>query len=469
MSRTAWKGRMTNSPALQRLYAWARGGLSRFASMRGHPYEAARHLLSAWKHVPAARFGERRRERLRRMVRKACYDGDLLLPVARNGFRRDLVDSRLGRSIRSRYGAFPLEHHVRMRFPREDDDPERQGDLMILKAPVPGTGERGVLLIMFHETIQYVAAVYDLTALAPHYTFALETSNWGAPDARFLPYVGSDLEVVVFAPRAPDFAWFEALGTNLRPIRLGSGEWVDPSSFQPQGDTDRQFDVAMVSAWDPLKRHEVLFRAVRAIRQRHGRRLRLALIGYRMGWSQERVEALARRHGVIDACTFFELIPHAEVARIVAASGVSVLLSLQEGSNRSVYESMFCDTPVVVSSGHKGINLDHVNEQTGRLAEDDALDEALLAVLDAPASFQPRAWAQANIGYRNAARRLSECLEARARAEGRPWTADLVAKKNAPSQRYAEPGRYRDFEEAYAALAPRLLPHAESGSAPRRP
>lgn len=460
MNRTAWKRRMSGSPTLQRLYALSRGALSRTADVRGRPYEAARHLLSAWKHLPPERFGDRRRRRVRAIVRSGCYEQDgRLRPVADNAFRRDLVESALGRRIRRRYGAFTLEHRVRMRFPRADDDPERQGDLMVLKVPVPDTGERGVLLVMFHETIQYVAAVYDLAALAPHYTFALETSNWGAPDARFLPYIGSDLEAHVFAPRKPDFDWFDALGTNLRPIRLGSGEWVDPSTFQPPDAVGHLYDVVMVSAWDPLKRHEVLFRAVRAVRERHGRRLRLALVGYRMGWDQARVEALARRHGLFDDCTFFELIPHDEVARVVAASSVSVLLSLQEGSNRSVYESMFCDTPVVVCREHKGINLDHVNGDTGLLADDEALGDALLTVIDNPSTYRPRAWAEANIGYANAARRLNEHLKEHAQRAGRPWTADIAAKKNAPSQRYAEPGRYREFEDAYAALAAHLLPH----------
>ena len=463
MNRTAWKRRMADSSLLQRAYAATRGGLSRFAALRGHPYEAARQLLSAWKHLPPERFGAPRERRFARMLRDGCFDGDQLRPVAQNAFRRDLVDSRVGREIRARYGAFPLEHRVRMRFPRDNDDPERQGDLMILKNPDPATGERGVILLMFHETVQYVAATYDLGALAPHWSLVLETSNWGAQDARFLPYIGSDLEVHVFAPRAPDHAWFEALRTNVQPIRLGSGEWVDPAVFQKPEVAERAYDVAMVAAWDPLKRHEVLLQALRKIRDVHGRRLKAVLIGYRMAWERSQVEALVRAYGLEEDCTFFEMIPQAEVARLVAASGVSVLLSLQEGANRAVYESLFCDTPVVVSREHKGINLEHVNKSTGLLAGDEEVADALLCVLDDRARFTPRAWAQEHIGFHVARRLLNERLRETALAADRPWTRDIAGKKNAPSQRYTEPGLYRSFEAAYASLSAHLLPPSGPG------
>lgn len=458
MNRTAWKRRMSGSATLQRGYTLARSGLSQLAALRRHPYEAARQLLSAWKHVPEVRFGEARMARFRRMLDLACRDGGTLRPVAENAFRRDLVDSSAGRAIRARYGAFPLEHRVRMRFPREHDDPERQGDLMILKAPDPATGEKGVLLVMFHETIQYVAATYDLAGLARDWTLVLETSNWGAQDARFLPYIGRDLEVHVFAGRAPDHAWFEALDTNIQPIRLGSGEWVDPTLFQRPTHVERRHDVVMVAAWDPLKRHELLLRSLATIRDTTGRRLRTLFIGYEMGWTRDRVERLVDAYDLASDVGFREMIPQAEVAEEVAASGVSVLLSLQEGANRAVYESMFCDTPVVVSSGHRGIDLDHVNAETGLLADDDALAEALLQVLDTRSDFAPRRWAEANIGYPVAQRRLNERLRAAARAAGRPWTRDIVAKVNAPSQRYTEPGLYRSFEGAYRDLEAHLLP-----------
>ena len=45
-----------------------------------------------------------------------------------------------------------------------------------------------------------------------------------------------------------------------------------------------------------------------------------------------------------------------------------------------------------------------------------------------------------------------------ARRRGLPWTRDIVAKKNAPNLRYAEPGVYEKFEEEYQRLHEFLLP-----------
>ena len=137
---------------------------------------------------------------------------------------------------------------------------------------------------------------------------------------------------------------------------------------------------------------------------------------------------------------------------------MSVLLSRQEGSNRAVYESLFTGTPVVVYAQHKGINLEHVNARTGVLAEDDRLADALLDVIDHPDRFDPRGFALEHLGYPNAARGISTALQDLARRTGRPWTRDIVAKRNAPNLRYAEPGVYPRFAADYESLVPLLLP-----------
>lgn len=457
MPRTWFKDRVRRSSMLQRLYARGRLQSARRARRTGHLYAAARALLRAEKHLPPRIWTSERREHVRALVREACYDAEGLRPVASNAIRRSLLAEPEGRIGHERYHAEPVENRVRFRWTKPDDTPERQGDLIILKAPDEATGERGVMLLMFHETIEFAAAYLDLPALAPHWTFVLETSNWGAADARFLPWIGSDLDVHVMAPRRVDFEWFEALDTNLVPVRLGSGEWVPFERFQPRPDEPKLYDIAMVASWDRLKRHALLFEAMAAVRARAGRVLTAALIGYPLGWPRSRVEALARRHGVADQVTFHEDVPQEEVGRLVARSRVSVLLSREEGSNRSVYESLFVDTPVIVYAGHKGIDLEQVNEHTGLLAEDTELPDALIRVIDNAASFSPAAWARANTGWANAHRRLSAHLSAHAARAQRPWSTDIEPKVNAPSQKYAHPGAYTRFEAAYMGLAPHLL------------
>lgn len=459
-ARRLWfKQRVYESRPLQSLYASWVGLQSRVALLRGQPYEASRRMLRVWRHLGEEGFGRRRAERLMRVVRENCYRDGLLLPASENGLRLDFVNSAKGRELRKLYGSFPAEHRVRLRFPRPDTDPERQGDLIVLKPYDPVTGERGVLMVMYSEGILALAAVYDLAALASRYTLVLETSGWGYQDVRFFLYLGSDLDVLVQSPRRDDADFIRRLDSNLTPVRVGSGEWVDPSIFQPRAaGTAPTFDLVMVASWDPLKRHELLFRAVAELKRERGRPLRMALIGYAMGWPRARIEELLRRYGLESDCTIFERIPHAEVARIVSESSVSLLLSRQEGSNRSVYESMFCGTPVIIYRHHRGINLEHVNERTGLLADDDELAGAIAAIVDDPARFDPRGWALEHIGYENATKIINEALRDSAARRGLPWTRDIVAKKNAPNLRYAQPGLYEEFESEYQRLQAYLLP-----------
>jgi glycosyltransferase involved in cell wall biosynthesis len=213
----------------------------------------------------------------------------------------------------------------------------------------------------------------------------------------------------------------------------------------------------MVAAWDPLKRHEVFFRAAAKLKRERGRTLRFALIGYNMGWTREPIERLLRQYDLQSDCIIFEEIPHAEVARIVADSKVSLLLSQREGASRAIYESMFCGTPIIVYRHQCGINLDHVNQHTGVLADDHELAEAIEYVLDHTDAFDPRGWATENAGYDNATKKINAALAEMASHQGRR-TTDIVAKKNAPNLRYAEAGAYKDFAADYERLSDFLLP-----------
>jgi glycosyltransferase involved in cell wall biosynthesis len=314
-------------------------------------------------------------------------------------------------------------------------------------------------MLMYSEAVLSLAAMYDLGALASRYMFVLEPSSWGYQDVRFLFYLGSDLDVLIQSPRRADFEFVESLQTNLVPVAVGAGEWVDPDVFHPRANgREADYDVVMVSAWDPLKRHEVFFRAAARRKQNGERALRFALIGYQMGWTREPIEKLLRQYDLERDCDLYEMIPHAQVARIVAASKVSLLLSHREGANRAIYESMFCDTPIVVYRHQCGVNLDHVNARTGLLADDDELGTAINYVLEHPEEFDPRQWALENAGYRNATNAINAALRQMSERRGLAWTKDIVAKKSAPELRYAEAGRYQEFAAEYESLQKYLLP-----------
>lgn len=450
------KDRVYSSRALQYSYRSWLDLQTGMALLRSQPYEASCRLLQMVRHLGEDVVGPERLVRLMQLVRENCYDGSELQPAAENRLRAEYVRSDQARELRRLYGAFPMEHRVRLRHPN-DDDPERQGDLIVLKPYDPQSGERGVLMLMYSEAVLTTAAVYDLGAMASEYMFVLEPSSWGYQDARFLLYLGSDLDVLIQSPRYADFEFIQGLHTNLVAVRVGAGEWVDPAIFQAREQVNpAAYDVVMVAAWDPLKRHEVFFRAAAELKRE--RPLRFALIGYDMGWTREPIEALLHQYDLRAEATIYENIPHAEVARIVADSSVSLLLSQREGASRAIYESMFCNTPIIVYRHQCGVNLDHVNRQTGLLADDHELADAIKTVLDNADKFDPRGWALANAGYHNATNKINQALAEMASNRGYPWTRDIVAKKNAPNLRYAEAGRYQEFEREYDRLREYLLP-----------
>jgi glycosyltransferase involved in cell wall biosynthesis len=413
--------------------------------------------MHAWKHLDDAGMGPRRIAHVDGLVDAGTREGGRLLPVARNRLREEFVRSRGAAALRGKFAAFPPEDRVRLRYPRPVVDPERQGDLMVLKAPDDATGEKGVLLVMYHEAIEAFAACFDLRALAPRWQVVLETSNWGAQEWRFLPYLGDDLDVLVMAPRAEDFEFLAARRSNLVPLRVGSTDWVDPSVFTTKpADEPFLHDVIMVASWDALKRHDALLDALAALR-RHGRRLSTLLVGVPGEWTKETIAEKVEARGLSDQVTILERIPHAEVARHLARSRCSVLLSRQEGGSRLLGESLWCGTPVVVAAGQRGVDLSLVNARTGAFATDDDLPDVLLRVVDSTSAFDPRGHAQETIGYLNATRKTNDALRALALRRGLPWTRDIAAKKNAPNQRYADPTAGAALTRCYDEIARALI------------
>lgn len=447
---------VVGSKPLRHLYGVVASGRAWWARVRGSRFHGADVLLAAWRLLGPDLFGAKRIRAVREILRETCFEDGRLAAVAGNQLLREFIRSPEAERIRRPFAGFPLADLVRMRLPRSNDDPERQGDLMVLKAYDESSGEKGVLYLMYSESIRAFPALFDLQRLASRYMLVLEPSWWGYEDAAFLLYLGADLDVVVLAQCRPDYDFIHGLDSNLIPTRLGAGDWVDPDSFRPKAGPARSYDLVMVSGWNVLKRHRLLFRTLRTLKRDYGRALTVALIGYPQHWTRSKIEALMRRYGVEEQCTVFENIPHSDVARVVGDSKAYVLLSRREGANRGLYESMFCGTAVIVYRHHRGVNLDHVTEEVGRLAEEDDLAEVTLSVVQDWERFKPREWAVAHTGWVNSTRTLSQTLETIARRRGLPWTTDIVGHKNAPNLKYAEAGMYRRFEPEYARLQPYL-------------
>ena len=392
-----------------------------------------------------------------KILERTCLDSSGLVPISKNELLRDFQASSQAEEIRKRFATFPPEDRFRLRFPRPPDDPERQGNLIVLKSYDELTGERGVLLLKYGESFLWFPALFDLEEIAKRYALVLEPCWAGYQDWRFLTYLGSDLNTVVLSPHPIDFDFVDSLRSNLTPIRLGAGDWVDPDTFKPAPMVEARFDVVMVSSWNPLKRHRDLFEAVAKLRRGGCEDLRVALVGSPTVWSRGKIESMIDRYGLQHNCTIFEDIPHNQVGEVVASSRVFVLASRQEGANKALYEALFCDTPVIVYSDHRSVNPDDVGPNVGVRFKAGRLHEGIKTVLANEDQFSPREWALQNTGWPVATEKLERILRRLELERNHPWIRSIAPKKNAPNLQYAELGAYRRFSEDYTALGQLMI------------
>jgi len=82
-----------------------------------------------------------------------------------------------------------MHYTIRLKHPRPDEDPRRQGDLIVLK-PRISPREKGVILVAFTESISSLLSLYNVTGLLKDYRLVLEPSSFGYQDVSFLMLLG---------------------------------------------------------------------------------------------------------------------------------------------------------------------------------------------------------------------------------------------------------------------------------------
>lgn len=328
-------------------------------------------------------------------------------------------------ALRASMASRPEDFRLTLKQTRNNDYPERQGNLVVLKRYRPESGERGVLFLKFTDTIKDFVSLYDLNEIAQRYRLLVQPSTWGYMDILFHYLIHPGLDVLIQAQDEPDARHVARIGHNLRTVRLGSGDWIDSTTFSAGEPTEseKSHDLAMVASWLPLKRHRILFRALARMRPRPAS---VVLVGYPIdGYTSDDIMCAASDEGVAELVTVLENIPPEEVARTLRRSRASIILSRKEGAIKALYESLFCDVPIILHAGNRGVNKAIVNAMTGRLASDEALARVLAEVLADTSAFSPRAWAIENTGMDNARRIVTDRFTAMARAAGEPFEHPL--------------------------------------------
>lgn len=309
------------------------------------------------------------------------------------------------------------------RYEAEGLDDPRLRTSLLLKAPGPG-GEKGVLYVSFEYNWLKLLAHHDARRLLAEYDLVGATSASPTDFATLAAFAGlSPDPVFIGVSNLADVAAYGVLAPVVEPVPIMACDWTDPRHYAPRPHAERAIDILLVSNFLPVKRHWVLFQALRQLR----RDLRVTLVGLPApGRGEREIREEARAFGVRQD---LEIVTNAPIERVTALqcdARVSVILSRREGSCVAATESMFADSPVaMLANAHVGSRA-YINPRTGVLLPPGRVARALGAVVERSAEFDARAWALEHITCFHASARLNAILRAHARRAGRPWTRDIA-------------------------------------------
>jgi hypothetical protein len=313
----------------------------------------------------------------------------------------------------------------------------------VFKLKEPTESEKGVVLFKFNDTFSVLRKLYDIEKILKDYFLVLEPSHSGYCFPAILQYLAyKDTPIVVQTSEQKDFALLKRLNSNLIPVEFGASDWVDDRMFRPL-ELKKEFDCVMVAMWNDVKRHHVLLKALRSINDPS---LRAALLGDTWNLTKADMEAMADFYGVRRNITFLHGLNQPEVNELLNRTKVNVMLSLREGSNKTIFEGLFAGVPCIVLKNNLGVNKNYINEHTGRLIDEKELADVLVWFCTEYKRFRPRSWAEENISCAVTTGKLDKALKGISQRLGEPWTRPLSVKVNV--------GSYPDYYHEGERLTP---------------
>ncbi len=430
-----------DSPWLQAAYSSAALSRARVAEMGGFLEAALSSYCNAARRVKSSDLRRRRLKEFARFVSAQVVASDPY-DLNDNFFVQQLLRSREGARVAGLIRSIPEPERVSLRK-----------NLIVLK--VPTATERGVLLLKYTPHFKTFLVNFDLKRVCERFSLVLEPSWYPYPEPFWAQFICQSTLVVCQTISQTAAEDMQSCNLPLVPVPIGAQDWVNPDVFYPIPGTKKDFDVVMIASFMKLKRHDVLFRAMRKMRPG----IKVALIGMTWGRDRKQFEQQVRDAGVGDDVTIFQGLKGPQINEVLNRSKVHVLLSKMEGGNVGLMEAMAAGVPCVVYKDIIGPRLTDINEETGLLAADPDLHHVLREAIDNHARFSPRAWFIRNTGPLNATRVLDSALRAASLQRGETYTGSIVPKENRlglcyvdqEDERRMEAG-WRDLELALARL-----------------
>lgn len=294
--------------------------------------------------------------------------------------------------------------------------------------------EKGVLLIKFSTTFKFFLKNIDCEKLLQYFQIVLEPSWAGYCLPEIIGWTKFDDNIVIECSELQDYNFIKGLNSNLVPVRFGSSDWVDHRIFFPEK-REKKYDVIYISNYNSIKRNHAYLKAVKNIKKPN---FKAALVCNSWGECKQNVKTLIDYYGISNKLDLFEALNQKELNELLNQSKINVLLSLKEGSNRSIFESMFTGIPGIVLEENIGVNKHYVNEHTGRLVKSRNLEKEILNLAETHSNFNPRDWVFENISIFATKEKLDTILREEAIKAGFEWTSGTLLKVNSPEANYFE-------------------------------
>lgn len=290
--------------------------------------------------------------------------------------------------------------------------------------------EKGVLLIKFTTTFALYFQRINCATLLKNYHVVLEPSSSGYCVPEILKWTQYTDPIIVEASEISDRTFLRNLNSNLIPVEFGSSDWVDYRIFKPLALT-KEYDSIYVANYTWIKRPHVYFKAISQIIAQ-GIPYKALLVCGLWGENKNEILELIKFYHLENVLHIIEEASPSYLNELLNKSKVNILLTLKEGSNRTIFEGFFAGTPGVVLKHNVGVNKNYINEHTGSLIDEHDLADTLLHYQQHWQNYTPHVWAMNTISPDVTSNKLNTLLMTLAKQQGEPWTQDIVVKVNSP-------------------------------------
>lgn len=261
-------------------------------------------------------------------------------------------------------------------------DPERFLKSMAIVQSSANKNNKGIITIAYNYAFPSFMLLFDIQKIQKKYHIVLEPSTARFLMPEILIFDNLDSKVFVESGEPRDSEFLNRYHSKLIPIPIAANWWLNPNIFKEDESISKEFDIIMVSSFLKLKRHTLLFSAMKKMNIM-GHKLKAVLIGYSGDITKAQLEQEARSYGVYDQVTFIENITPEEVAQYYQQSKVNLLLSKREGFNRSIIEGLYCGVPILLREGFNfGYKYPYIKENSGGYYRDSTLHLDILNMIE---------------------------------------------------------------------------------------